>query len=125
MIGFGKTKEESLLNSGENFSKWAKKRNNSLQRPGKKVPIKFAENKLINKYPELLDDFLSRIIEINKEKILYVSDITSIYDFYPEGEKGEYNGKIKKVYSVDVSDIKDGNIAKILNRIAKKQNADI
>jgi len=119
MGGLGATKEKAFLDLKENFSKYAKQKKNKLPRPGTKVPLKFAENKLINKHPKLLDDFILRILEMNREKILYISDISTICDFYPKKTLKTYVKKIKKVYAVDVSDVKDGNIAKILNKVVK------
>ncbi|HLC78646.1 MAG TPA: hypothetical protein VJH92_05980 [Candidatus Nanoarchaeia archaeon] len=119
MGGLGATKEKAFRDLRKNFSKYAKQKKNKLPRPGTKVPLKFAENKLINKHSKLLDDFILRILEMNREEILYLSDISTICDFYPEKTLKTYIKKIKKVYAIDVSNVKDGNIAKILNKIVR------
>jgi hypothetical protein len=65
----------------------------------------------------LLDDFLIKIFGFSKESPVFISDLSSLYDFSFDGNLEKYFDKIEKVYNKDVRHIKDGNISKILDAI--------
>jgi hypothetical protein len=83
--------------------------------------IEFAPTFEIEQSQDLVDSFLYKIFGIEHA---LVTDESSIYDFDFEftGEKIKHHTKevlekIKKVYEIDVSDVKGLNLAEILQRI--------
>jgi hypothetical protein len=117
LIGIGPTKAKSLENIEENYKKEIQA-SGYPTRPGTKVPIKFSATSIIDKYPELVDEFIETILE-HVSMFVFVSDSTSLYDFSQEESLDTYYDKIEKIYNVNVRDIKDGNLANIIERIAK------
>ena len=118
MSGNGDTKEEAYSNLRINFEKF-KKEHSSIPRPGTGLPIEFADSDEIEKYYEISKDFLNKIFEINRDEC-FISDESSIWDFYFGENKDILFEKIKKTYGVDVKNIEKGNLVKIFQKIEKK-----
>lgn len=87
----------------------------SLPRPGTKVPIEFAPSQRVYADPDLTDDFIARVLEVDWA---FVSDESSLWDFHSIASIEALHARIKETYGVDVSDIESGNLAEILHRIA-------
>jgi hypothetical protein len=86
----------------------------TLPRPGTKVPIGFAANGRIRQHSELSEDFVKRILDI---EWAWISDESSLWDFHGDETNERLTDKIRSIYGVDVSDISDGNLADIFERI--------
>jgi hypothetical protein len=115
LCGLGRTREEALKDLKKNFIKQIKNKG-FKPRPGTKVPIKYASTEKIDNNIDFLDDFLEKVLDIKKDSPVFISDLSSLYDFsFDDVEK--YYIKIKKYYNKDVRHIKDGNISKILEAI--------
>lgn len=83
--------------------------------------IEFAPQVQIESYEDLADQFLQKIFGIEGA---FITDESSIYDFDFEltedkvkHHTSEALNKIKEVYGVDVSDVKDLNLVEVLKRI--------
>jgi hypothetical protein len=117
MSGDGDSLEGAQKKLEAKFSEY-KTNNPKLPRPGTSVPIEFASSEEIDKYPDLLDDFLRKILGFTSGPI-FVSDQSSLWDFCVDENLNEYFDKILHVYHVDARDIEDANLVKILNKISE------
>lgn len=113
--GYGNTRNEALDVLRKNFDRF-KARNSKLPRPGTKVPIEFAASRRVGQHSELAKDFFKRVLEVDWA---WISDESSLWDFHGDETNDELVGKIHRIYGVDVSDISDGNLADIFDRITK------
>lgn len=86
-----------------------------LPRPGTSVPVEFAPRDLIFLYPNLQEEFVRLVLEI---EWAFLTDESSLWDFHTEGDNEALVEKVRDVYGVDVSDIKSGNLVEIFERIA-------
>jgi hypothetical protein len=111
--GFGATKSEALGELRKRFDEFKSK--NPPPRPGTKVPVVFSEQKRIESHPALAEDFILRVLDLNWA---FISDESSLWDFHTDDSNAKFIDKIRAIYGVDVSDISDGNLADILDRIA-------
>jgi hypothetical protein len=91
-----------------------------LPRPGMRVPIEFASQERVSAHPELAEDFVHRILELDWA---WISDESSLWDFHRDETNDTLISKIKEVYGVDVSDIQSARLAEILERIATTQKS--
>jgi predicted RNase H-like HicB family nuclease len=119
MSGNGNTKQEALAELRERFEEF-KAKENKLPRPGTKVPIEFAVNDRVKQHPELAKDFFRRILEVDWA---WISDESSLRDFHGDETNDRFVEKIRQLYGVDVSDIPNGNLANIFERIAQDASA--
>jgi hypothetical protein len=87
--------------------------------------VTFASTEKISRYDYLLDDFIENVLEL---EWTWVSDVSSLWDFvsldeYDEEKRqkkyAQFLWRIRKEYGVDVSDIEDGNLVRILERISE------
>jgi hypothetical protein len=69
---------------------------------------------------ELAKDFVKRILDIDWA---WISDESTLCDFHSEETNESSIKKIRDVYGVDVSDISDGNLADIFDRILENRTA--
>jgi hypothetical protein len=114
LCGTGDTPAEALKDLSETFD-LRRANMDPMPRPGKYVPIQFAERDRIEANSALADDFIHHVLEL---EWAWISDESSLGEF-GEGESMEsYYEKIRTRYGVDVSDVADGNVAEILERIA-------
>lgn len=115
--GTGNTKEEALISLRSNFEKY-KTSNPKLPRPGKLVRLQFAATDRIDKYPETLKIFTEKILKMT---FAFISNDSTLNDFETGNRQlqGTYLAAIKKEFQLDVSDIPNGNIGDILERISK------
>jgi len=119
LSGHGNTENEafeSLRNVFGTTKNEKKKKGELLPRPGTHVPIQFSSQEMVNKYPELADDFIHRVLEMDWA---WISDESSLWDFHGDESNDFYIAKIKEVYDVDVSDIQSAKLSEILERISE------
>jgi hypothetical protein len=91
-----------------------------LPRPGTYVPIEFGSQQRVGAYPQLADDFVRRVLDLDWA---WISDASSLWDFHHSETNEALIARIKQVYGVDVSDIESANLSEILERIAAKQSS--
>jgi len=121
MGGGGETKQEALQDLEKTFARRKADMavaGKPLPRPGVHVPIEFASQQEIGAYPELADDFVQRVLNLDWA---WISDESSLWDFHEGADNGALIARIREVYGVDVSDIESGRLSEILQRIATKQ----
>ena len=116
LCGLGKTKEGAIKDLRKNFKEQVKHRGYK-PRPGIKVSIEYASAENIDENITLLEDFLEKVLGFSKNSPVFISDLSSLYDFSFDGNLEKYFDKIEKVYNKNVRHIKDGNISKILKAI--------
>jgi hypothetical protein len=120
MIGLGSTKDEAYANLQTEFDQFAKSQG-EMPRPGAKARIRFAPTREIDKYAIVANGFFGKILG-RDYRDCFVSDQSSLWDFCPPSESPEnfqakMLRKIKETYGCDVSDIKDGNLVTIFERL--------
>ncbi len=118
MSGTGDTKQEARQLLEEHFASVKAERvktGEGLPRPGTKVPIQFASQERVKAYPELAEDFIHRVLNLDRA---WISDESSLWDFHHNKTNEELIAKINEVYGVDVSDIQSAKLAEVLERIA-------
>lgn len=123
MTGGGETPTQAMADLVGQFHRIKKARlseGKGMPRPGTKVPVEFASSNRVSADPELRDDFIQRILDLDWA---FVSDESTLWDFHTENNNEALNAKIKATYGVDVSDLESGNLADILDRIAAKRKS--
>jgi hypothetical protein len=63
MSGLGESKEVALADAKQKFTEW-RLSGQKMWRPGRGPGIVFAENQEIDKYPELREDFIHRVLQL-------------------------------------------------------------
>jgi hypothetical protein len=121
VAGYGVTREEALKRLQENFARF-QKMHNSLPRPGTIVRYKLVTVGLVDKHKDLARDFLTRILDQDYDSC-FISDKSSLWDFHANRGNDEYYKKIKLFYGVDVSNVEDANLGRILEQIASSRNS--
>jgi predicted RNase H-like HicB family nuclease len=119
MMGAGNTKQEALAELRKIFENF-KAGGRSLPRPGTHVPIEFAPSARVDMHPELRVDFIRSVLDLTWA---FLSDESSLSDFHGDETNKMLVEKIRTVYGVDVSDIPNGNLADIFERIVKTRVA--
>ncbi len=118
VTGGGETPEDALRNLQINFQTIRDRRRlegKPMIRPGVNGPIEFATQELISANPELNEDFIRRVLNLDW---VWISDESSLWDFHTDDTNEKMWAKILEVYGVDVSDIESARLSEILNRIA-------
>ncbi|MGB8010331.1 MAG: hypothetical protein WCF68_01860 [Terriglobales bacterium] len=118
LLGMGDTEQEARQVLEEHFASIKVERDKTgeaLPRPGTKVPIQFASQKRVEVYPELAEDFIHRVLNLDWA---WISDESSLWDFHHNETNEELIAKINEVYGVDVSDIQSAKLAEVFERIA-------
>ena len=121
--GNGDTEEEALKDLQKSFSTTKAERakgGKKLPRPGTHVEIEFASRGRIDAHPELAEDFVRRVLNLDWA---WISDESSLWDFHSSDDNQELIAKINEVYGVDVSDIESAKLWEILDRIAARRVA--
>ncbi|MCF6133459.1 hypothetical protein [Flavobacterium wongokense] len=116
LTGLGDTKAEAYDMLKEHFENY-KHLNNELPRPGTSVPIKFADTEEIDNLENIAVDFFDKILGYNYYEC-FISDESSLIDFGQDNE--ETLQKINEIYSLNLKEIGDGNIVRILTLINEK-----
>jgi hypothetical protein len=79
----------------------------------------FASQVRVDAHPELKQEFIRRVLEL---PWAFISDESSLLDFTAAPDSTILLERVKQIYGVDVSDIANGNIADILERIAARNS---
>ena len=82
-------------------------------RPGTRVPVRFAASAGIAAYGPWAYDVVETITGIRP---FFVSDDSSLSDF-PD-DLAQYVAQTRELYGVDISDVEDGHLMTVLDRIA-------
>jgi len=117
--GSANSKVEALEELRKNFDRFRATKPN-LPRPGTKVAIEFAASERISRHSELAKDFVKRVLDI---EWAWISDESSLWDFHDDESNDSLIDKIREIYGVDVSDISDGNLADIFDRILQPRTS--
>jgi hypothetical protein len=117
--GSANSKVEALEELRKNFDRFKAAKPN-LPRPGTKVPIEFAANARVGQHSELAKDFVKRVLDVDWA---WISDESSLWDFHGDETNESLTDKIRDIYGVDVSDISDGNLADIFDRILQRKTS--
>lgn len=80
----------------------------------KNHPLQFAATEGIDSHQETAEQFVKLVLNLEWASI---SDESSLNDFCFIEDVATLEAKIKEVFGVDVSDIEDKNLLKILERI--------
>jgi hypothetical protein len=123
LTGGGDSERDALEALREHFATAKAERSRSgmpLPRPGTRVPVQFSSRERVNAHPELTEDFVHRVLEL---EWAWISDESSLWDFHQQETNDSLISRIKELYDVDVSDIKSARLSEIQERIANKQNA--
>jgi hypothetical protein len=115
LSGLGDTKGEAQANLSKAFDAYQSK-HADLPRPGKHVPIEFAETSGIDAHRDTAARFLTEVLGFGPSDPIFISDQSSLLDFDGVIEDNLVS-KVEEVFGVDVSDIEDGNLVKVFARI--------
>ena len=121
--GVGASQKEAVAKLGEALEsarEYRRKNGEKMPRPGSKVPISFASTDRVLADPTVHDDFIVRVLGFGPGDPVFISDQSSLGDFGDEAHVAALQKKIVDVYGVDVSDLKEGLICDILERIQKR-----
>ena len=118
LTGLGNTKEEAYKMLQEVFENY-KKNNDELPRPGCTVPLKFADTAIVDSFENIAVDFFDKILGYNYYDC-FISDESSLIDFGQD--ENQILKKINLTYNLNLNEIGDGNIVRILNLIDEKNN---
>ena len=120
--GNGDTEQEARQDLQKHFSSTREERAKSgkkLPRPGTHVEIDFASRERVDAHPELTEDFVRRVLNLDWA---WISDESSLWDFHSEDNNQALIVKINEIYGVDVSDIESAKLWQILDRIAASES---
>jgi len=117
LSGSGDTAAAAMENLRETFNR-AREERPSMPRPGTRVPLKFASQERIASNPAMTQEFIQSVLELDEA---WLSDESSLWHFSLGHSLDDYHAKIRSLYGVDVSDIPDGNLADILERIVQSR----
>jgi hypothetical protein len=118
MDGLGDTKEAAFADLKAKLQT-VKEEKGSLPRPGTGLPIEFAPTGLVNLHWNIAEDFFQKVLEKNYDEC-WISDQSSLWDFHVEDSNQHLHEKVWQCYRVDISDIEDGNLVKIFERIENR-----
>lgn len=116
MAGYGHSKEDAYKDLRKKIDDYFTARGH-LPRPGTKVPLEFVSSVNVDRYEKTAKDFFARILGMNYDRC-FISDESSLWDFHFGDSNEKLLRKIKETYDVDVSDIQNGNLARIFSRLS-------
>lgn len=121
--GFGDSREEALKDLKTTFA--ARKEalaeaGKPLPRPGTRVPIGFVSQERVNAHPELMQDFIERVLGLDWA---FISDESNLWDFHEQETNEALVERIWDVYGVNVGDIESARLREIFDRIAESQHS--
>lgn len=91
-----------------------------MPRPGSAVPVSFASTERVRANTALHDDFIVRVLDFGPGDLVFISDQSSLGDFGDDAYVAALQKKIVDAYGVDVSDLKEGLLCDILERIQRR-----
>ncbi len=120
LMGFGETEEEARSNLKKNFDKFLEDRPGEVPRPGTMMPAEsyLASHKGVDIHRETADKFIRLVLDFDPDFLFFFSDESTLADFVRPGNSAEeFIARAQKAFGVDITDIADGNILQILDRI--------
>jgi len=120
MQGSGVSKKDALIDLKNNFESY--KQNHTLPRPGTKVPIKFADSTQINQFKDFAVVFCEKILDLDYYEC-FISDgsrITDLMDY--DDNEIDLLQRINNYYQLDLKDLGDGNMVRLLKLISELNN---
>jgi hypothetical protein len=111
--GTGESREAALADAKQKFAA-REASGEKMYRPGTGPGIVFASNEAVSSDPELRDDFVHKVLNL---EWAWISDESSLWDFHEKETNDEYYNRIFEVYGVDVSDIDGAKLTLILEKI--------
>ena len=118
MDGHGDTKEKAFADLKAKLQA-RKEEGKYLPRPGTGLPIEFAPTDQVELHWYIAEDFFRRVLEMNYQEC-WISDQSSLWDFHGEESNAHLHRRVWESYQVDISDIEDGNLVKIFERIENR-----
>jgi hypothetical protein len=119
--GRGDSKQEALASLEQEFVRRKQMRidsGESVPRPGTRVPLKFASQMEIERYGDLSQDFIARVLHpVLGIEDVWITDKSALWSFHFNETNDPLVAKIKEVYGVDVSDIESEALPAIFQRI--------
>ncbi|HEY0701732.1 MAG TPA: hypothetical protein VGD60_03100 [Candidatus Acidoferrales bacterium] len=122
MGGYGITKMEALDSLRKIFERFqARTPRPEWPRPGSKFEelVTFAVAAKIDQHRLLANEFTQKVLEL---PWAWISDVSSLWDFHGAETNQKYHERIRELYGVDVSDITNGNLADIFDRISTRSS---
>jgi hypothetical protein len=113
----GNTKRTALRRLAELFYSLRMSRA-SMPRPGMRIPLEFCTRERVEANAVLAGEFIRTILGLNWA---WISDESSLWDFTSDRYLDTYFAKICEIYGVDASGIANGNLADILETIARSR----
>jgi len=91
--------------------------------PFKGKKIEFAPTTGVDRFRAISQDFMNKVFGLEPGEYL-ISDESSLYDLtgLDEMELPDIHNKIRKIYNIDVSDIKSRNLLEIFKRISDSKS---
>ncbi|MBB5346115.1 hypothetical protein [Tunturibacter empetritectus] len=115
--GLGDSKEAALADAKQKFADW-KTSGEKMWRPGTGPGIVFAAKETPTRYPELSDDFIHKVLNL---QWAWISDFSTLWDFHTENDNDAMYLRIGEIYGVDVSSVPNARLmdifAEIMNQI--------
>ncbi len=115
-VGLGSTKEEALADLDKRILT-LKEHLGYLPRPGTIVPLQFPARPGIDAHAATAAEFLEKVLGYGADEPVFITDDSSLYDFEESHEGTNLTEKVTQVFGIDISDIKDGNLVRIFERI--------
>ncbi len=115
LFGAGDTQAEALANLRQRFADYQREHGDT-PRPGVPVPLEFAPTTMIDRYAPVARDFFDRILGMDFDAC-FISDESSLWDFPHDEDERQVLDRIRAAYGVDVSDIQNGNLARIFAQL--------
>lgn len=124
LFGFGKSPDDAFEDLRIHFEEFKRNRPNDVKRPGVTMPIEFASQDGIEHHDGTAERFINEVLGFESSAPVFISDESSLLDFTSTDEEtNDYVARTRDVFGVDISDIKDGNLLKIFERIDGTENA--
>ncbi len=120
LIGLGETRQEAREELDRHIRTYIGTRG-VAPRPGTFVAPTYAPNDKIRRYSEIADRLFREVLEFEPEHVGHIADSWSLSFLKNVNPVSEYQSRIRHVFGVDVSDIEDGNIGDICERIHRSQ----
>lgn len=116
LSGYGNSKEEALSDLEMRFMDRIAQ-GEKPPRPGKVVPVAFANSSRVDAHQQLAEDFIQRILELED---VWISDESSLWDFHTDKTNEYYLEKIQEIYGIQVDDIPSARLCEIFEKIASE-----
>lgn len=118
LTGVGETDTSAKEDLRFNFEKFKRNRPDDVKRPGVQMPLEFASTEGIERFDAIAEKFIDEVLGFGPGDPVFISDESSLLDFTATDEEmTDFSSRTKDVFGVDISDITDGNLVKIFERI--------